>query len=271
MSDVAIRLENLGKLYRMGERRALSDFRQTVTDTFRRGFQSRLLRPENSQRRTHESEHLWALRNVSFEICSGEVVGILGHNGSGKTTLLKLLAQITSPTEGHAEIHGRTGALLDVGAGLHGELTGRENVYLYGAVIGMSQREVEKAFDDIVHFAELARFMDTPLKRYSSGMCVRLAFSVAAHFDCDVFLVDEVLAVGDAPFQRKCMNKMVDVIGDGRTIVFVGHEVEYLRQLCDRILVLANGNLVFDGSPDGALDYYASLSKNADATLSLAL
>lgn len=263
MSEAAIRVENLGKLYRMGEHRALSDFRETVMDAIRRGRR-------NGQPPHETTGTLWALRDVGFEINFGEVLGILGDNGSGKTTLLRILAQITPPTEGRAEIRGRIGALLDVGAGLHGELTGRENVYLNGTVIGMTRREIERTFDDIVDFAELAPFIDTPLKRYSSGMCVRLAFSVAAHLDCDVFLVDEVLAVGDVSFQAKCMNKMIDAVKAGRTIVFVSHDLEYLRQLCTRILVFSKGQIAFDGSPDAALDYYAAASIYAERMLSLA-
>jgi lipopolysaccharide transport system ATP-binding protein len=260
VSETAIRVENLGKLYRIGEHRALSDFRETVRDAIRRGRTTK--RPV--------AHDLWALKDVGFEIKCGEVVGILGDNGSGKTTLLKVLAQITPPTEGRAEICGRIGALLDVGAGLHGELTGRENVYLNGAVIGMTKREIERAFDAIVDFAELATFIDTPLKRYSSGMCVRLAFSVAAHLECDAFLVDEVLAVGDVSFQAKCMNRMVDAVKTGRTIVFVSHDLEYMRQLCNRIIVFSAGRIVFDGSAAAALDYYSSPSTCAENTLSLA-
>jgi lipopolysaccharide transport system ATP-binding protein len=260
MSEMAIRVDALGKVYRMGERRALSDLRETVTDALRR----------SSAFRKGKSGELWALKDVSFEVDRGEVVGILGDNGSGKTTLLKVLGQITSPTKGRAELCGRVGALLDVAAGLHGELTGRENIYLSGAISGMSKMEMRRSFDQIVEFAELEVFMDTPLKRYSSGMCVRLAFSVIAHLACDVFLVDEVLAVGDVPFQRKCMHRMMESVRLGRSIMFVSHDLDYLRQFCTRILVFAAGRIVFDGAPAAALSYYSSISTRQEMPLVLA-
>jgi lipopolysaccharide transport system ATP-binding protein len=260
MQEMAIRADSLGKLYRTGERRAFSDLRETVTEVFRRGNGSR----------KNQSDDLWALRDVSFGVNRGEVVGILGDNGSGKTTLLKVLGQITSPTQGRAELFGRVGALLDVGAGLHGELTGRENIYLNCAISGMSKTEMERSFDQIVEFAELSAFIDTPLKRYSSGMCVRLAFSVIAHLSCDVFLVDEVLAVGDRPFQQKCMTKMMESVRLGSSILFVGHDLDYLRQFCTRIIVFAAGRIAFDGPPAAALSYYSSIFTSQNAPLVLA-
>jgi lipopolysaccharide transport system ATP-binding protein len=256
-----VHAENLGKLYRIGETRSFSDLRETAMETFRRrdifGRQ--------------KSGYLWALRDVSFAIRRGEVVGILGDNGSGKTTFLKILGGITSPTEGRAELCGRIGSLLDVGAGLHGELTGRENIYLNGSIIGMTRSEIECSFNDVVEFAGLSAFIDTPLKRYSSGMCVRLAFSLIAYLACDIFLVDEVLAVGDVPFQQKCMNKMMEAVRSGRSIVFVSHDVEYLRLLCTRILVFAGGRIVFDGAPSEAIDYYLMCACQEKDTLTGAM
>ena len=260
MNATVIRAEGLAKLYRMGEHRAIRDLRETLAGAF--------LRDNLFAKR--RSEHLWALKDVTFEMNRGEVVGILGDNGSGKTTLLKVLGQITSPTQGHAEIWGRVGALLDVGAGLHGELTGRENVYLHGTICGMTKSEINRSFDEIVDFAELSAFIDTPLKRYSSGMCVRLAFSVIAHLACDVFLVDEVLAVGDVPFQQKCMHKMMESVRRGSSILFVSHDLEFLREFCTRILVFAAGRVVFDGPPATALNYYSSISACRDMPLVLA-
>lgn len=203
-------------------------------------------------------DHVSALTDVTFEISAGSVVGLIGRNGAGKTTLLKILARITQPTEGRAEIRGRVGSLLEVGTGFHPELTGRENVYLSGVVLGMTRREVMRRFDEIVAFAEVERFIDTPLKRFSSGMYLRLAFAVAAHLDTDIMLVDEVLAVGDLQFRRRCLGKMRDVGRTGRTVVYVSHDLSSVRQLCDRALWLEDGRLIEDGPADVITTQYES-------------
>jgi lipopolysaccharide transport system ATP-binding protein len=202
------------------------------------------------------SEAVWALRDASFEIQPGEIVGIIGQNGAGKSTLLKILSRITEPTSGEARIYGQVGSLLEVGTGFHPELTGRENVYLNGAILGMPRREIDRKFDEIVEFSEIGRFLDTPVKRYSSGMQVRLAFAVAAHQEPDILLVDEVLAVGDAAFQRKSLGKMSGVAREGRTVLFVSHNMAAIQNLCTRGIVLRQGRIVFDGPTDKAIKEY---------------
>src|SRR5262245_11294965 len=201
-------------------------------------------------------DDLWAVKDISFEVKPGEVVGIVGRNGAGKSTLLKLLSRITSPTEGEIQLRGRVGSLLEVGTGFHPELTGRENVFLNGSILGMSRKEIEKKFDEIVAFAEVEKFLDTPVKRYSSGMYVRLAFAVAAHLEPEVLLVDEVLAVGDMAFQRKCLGKMGQVSRQGRTILFVSHNMTALRALCTRAVLIEAGQLAADGDVNGVVDRY---------------
>jgi lipopolysaccharide transport system ATP-binding protein len=209
-------------------------------------------------------DEIWALDDVSFELRRGEVLGLIGANGAGKSTLLKLLSRITEPTEGRIVIQGRVGSLLEVGTGFHPELTGRENVYLNGTILGMRKSEIDRRFDEIVEFSGVARFLDTPVKRYSSGMQVRLAFAVAAHLEPEILLVDEVLAVGDAEFQQKCLGKMRDVTRAGRTVVFVSHNLAAVRSLCSRALVLEQGRLVFDGDTDGAVERYLGHVRGAD-------
>ena len=203
-------------------------------------------------------ETFWALKDISFEIQKGEVVGIIGRNGAGKSTLLKILSRITDPTAGEVDLYGRVGSLLEVGTGFHPELTGRENIYLNGHILGMRKKEIDRQFDEIVNFAGVEQFLDTPVKRYSSGMYVRLAFAVAAHLDTEVLLVDEVLAVGDTEFQKKCLGKMKDVATSGRTVLLVSHNMAAVTNLCDRTLVLAGGRLVFDGPTGQAVEVYAS-------------
>ena len=241
MSDIAIRVENLGKQYRIGKRERYQTLRDTLTDTLTAPL--RWLRHGRSANGSREPDHVWALKNVSFEIPRGEVVGIIGRNGAGKSTLLKVLSRITEPTEGLAEIHGRVGSLLEVGTGFHPELTGRENIYLNGAILGMHKAEIAKKFDEIVAFAEIETFLDTPVKHYSSGMYMRLAFAVAAHLDTDTLIVDEVLAVGDAEFQKKCLGKMGDLSKGGRTVLFVSHNLSAVRSLCGMGILLENGEL----------------------------
>jgi|ERR1700693_1420951 len=233
MSDTVIRVEGLGKRYRVGERERYLALRDVLT----RLFTSPLRRNRRSV------DFLWALRNINLDISRGEVVGLIGRNGAGKSTLLKILARITRPTEGWADLQGRVGSLLEVGTGFHPELTGRENVYLSGAILGMRKKEIARKFDEIVSFAEVERFLDTPLKHYSSGMQMRLAFAVAAHLEPEILLVDEVLAVGDLQFQKKCLGKMGDVAKTGRTIVFVSHQMTQIRRLCEHVLWLDDGRI----------------------------
>jgi lipopolysaccharide transport system ATP-binding protein len=234
MSATAIRVEGLGKRYRIGERIRYKSLRESIM----RGLTTRLSRSERAERQT-----IWALRDVSFDVQEGEIVGVIGRNGAGKSTLLKILSRITEPTLGRVELHGRVGSLLEVGTGFHQELTGRENIYLNGAILGMKKVEIERKFEEIVAFAEMEKFIDTPVKRFSSGMYMRLAFAVAAHLDPEILLVDEVLAVGDAAFQKKCLGKMGEVARSGRTVLFVSHNMNAVRQLCTRALLFVNGRL----------------------------
>jgi lipopolysaccharide transport system ATP-binding protein len=266
MPDIAIRVENLSKLYKIGVRQqGYKTLRESIMGTLAAPFQ-RLKRLSKSTSRGQQStvngqqsvDSLWALKDVSFEVKRGEVMGIIGGNGAGKTTLLKILSRITEPTEGKAEIHGRVGSLLEVGTGFHPELTGRENVYLNGAILGMRKAEIERKFDEIIDFAEIEKFMDTPVKRYSSGMYVRLAFAVAAHLEPEILLVDEVLAVGDASFQKKCLGKMGDVAKEGRTVLFVSHNMGAIRSLCARCILLVEGEWVMDDDPSQVISYYLS-------------
>jgi lipopolysaccharide transport system ATP-binding protein len=249
----AIRVDNLGKSYRLGLTHAGS-IRELVNRVTRR------LLGRKEQRLPHESdasgEKFWALRDVSFEVAPGEVVGLIGHNGAGKSTLLKILSRITAPTAGRAEMRGRISALLEVGTGFHPELTGRENVFLNGAILGMTKAEIRRKFDAIVDFAEIAQFIDTPVKRYSSGMYVRLAFAVAAHLEPEILVIDEVLAVGDSAFQKKCLGKMGDVARLGRTILFVSHNMAAVRSLCGRAIWLDGGRARSDGRSADVVEEY---------------
>lgn len=243
MHDVAVRVEHLGKRYRIGERAAgYRTLREAV---------ARALRPPRQlpAATAAPSRDLWALRDVSFELRRGEVLGLIGPNGAGKSTLLKVLARVTEPTVGQVEVQGRVGSMLDVGVGFHPELTGRDNVYLNGAILGMQRAEVQRRFAEIIDFAELETFVDTPVKHYSSGMYLRLAFSVAAHLDTEVLFIDEVLAVGDASFQKKCLGTMSRVAGQGRTIIFVSHYMPPILALCHRVMRLEHGRIVEDGAP----------------------
>ena len=257
MGTSAIRCEGIGKRYRMGQRQRYRALRDTIADMLRaplRLFRSGLGAPATGDPRG--AEFLWALKDVSLEIRQGEVLGIIGRNGAGKSTLLKILSRITKPTEGQAEIHGRVGALLEVGTGFHPELTGRENIYLNGAILGMRRREIERKFDEIVEFSECGRFLDTPVKHYSSGMYMRLAFAVAAHLETEILFVDEVLAVGDAAFQKKCLGKMDDVAHQGRTVLFVSHNMVAVDSLCTRAICLHEGKVVLEGPPSVVTSRY---------------
>jgi lipopolysaccharide transport system ATP-binding protein len=256
MSTVVIHGEGLGKSYHRGA------LQQT---TLLRDHLSRILKSPLSVFRRPKDETFWALKDVSLEVREGEIVGIIGRNGAGKTTLLKILSRITKPTTGWAEIHGRVGSLLEVGTGFHPELTGRENTFLSGAILGMGKSEIKRKFDEIVAFAEIEQFIDTPVKHYSSGMYVRLAFAVAAHLEPEILFVDEVLAVGDAAFQKKCLGKMGSVSRQGRTIVFVSHNMTALQKLCTRVVWLNGGQVIDSGDPRIVIDRY--LQTNAVANL----
>jgi lipopolysaccharide transport system ATP-binding protein len=251
---LVVRAEHLRKRYRIGEREPYRALRDVLTEALT--TPARLLRRTPHVHSSHAPERIWALDDVSFDLRRGEVLGLIGANGAGKSTLLKVLSRITEPTEGQVLISGRVGSLLEVGTGFHPELTGRENIFLNGTILGMRKAEIERRFDDIVEFSGIGRFLDTPVKRYSSGMQVRLAFAVAAHLQPEILLVDEVLAVGDAEFQQKCLGKMRDVTSEGRTVIFVSHNLAAVRNLCPRSLVLEGGRLVYDGPTDGAVERY---------------
>src|SRR5687767_11085985 len=236
-----IRVEGLSKLYYLGGSGAVySTLRETVMEVARK--------PLSYLRGNSNAELLWALKEVSFDVMPGDVVGIIGRNGAGKSTLLKVLSRIVEPTEGRVELYGRVASLLEVGTGFHPELTGRENIYLNGSILGMTRREIETKFDEIVAFAEVEKFIDTPVKRYSSGMYVRLAFAVAGHLEPEILVVDEVLAVGDAAFQKKCLGKMRDVASMGRTVIFVSHNLPAITRLCERVILLDEGKVLHDGT-----------------------
>jgi lipopolysaccharide transport system ATP-binding protein len=252
MSDIAVRVEGLGKRYRIGTVAMYRTLRDTVVDVFRSPA-ALLQGGQGSSRNT-----IWALKDISFEVKQGQVLGVIGRNGAGKSTLLKILSRVTDPTEGLGEIHGRVGSLLEVGTGFHPELTGRENIYLNGAILGMHRSEIERKFDEIVDFSEVGPFIDTPVKRYSSGMYLRLAFAVAAHLEPEILVVDEVLAVGDAEFQRKCLGKMSDVAQQGRTVLFVSHNMSAILRLTQEAIVIEKGRLGLRAPTPQAVDYYLS-------------
>src|SRR4051812_36778348 len=259
MSEPAIRVQGLAKRYRLwtgDQPTTLSDRISRVADAFRR--------------RAHEEHHparreIWALRDITFEVAPGEVLGVIGPNGAGKSTLLSILARITEPTEGLAEIDGRVNALLEVGTGFHPELSGRDNVFMNGAILGMSRVETAKKFDEMVQFSGVGDFIDVPVKRYSSGMYVRLAFAVAVHLDPEVLLLDEVLAVGDRAFQEKCLARIQEMTRAGRSVLFVSHDLGSVTRLCDRAIVINDGHVVFDGDPQAAVERYLS-SQTLDGT-----
>ncbi|HYJ86597.1 MAG TPA: polysaccharide ABC transporter ATP-binding protein [Pyrinomonadaceae bacterium] len=278
MSDIAISCEGLSKQYRIGERESYKALRDVITDGVASPFRklrsalrngngnsaatspSALIHLPDTRQPAPDTRHpennFWALKDVSFEIKRGEVVGIIGRNGAGKSTLLKILSRITKPTRGHAQVHGRVGSLLEVGTGFHPELTGRENIYLNAAILGMRRAEVAKKFDEIMAFAEVEKFIDTPVKRYSSGMYVRLAFAVAAHLETEVLLVDEVLAVGDAQFQKKCLSKIGHVAKEGRTILFVSHNMGAIRKLCRQSILFDKGVILQKGVTANVISGY---------------
>jgi lipopolysaccharide transport system ATP-binding protein len=256
-----VKVEKLSKQYRLGARQAAySTLRETLA-----GGMSAL--GKRFRRNGNKQDHMvWALRDINFEVKPGEVIGIIGRNGAGKSTLLKILSRITEPTSGRVELYGRVGSLLEVGTGFHPELTGRENIYLNGAILGMKKVEIEDKFDEIVSFAEIEKFIDTPVKRYSSGMYVRLAFAVAAYLEPDILIVDEVLAVGDLMFQKKCLGKMQDVTQKGRTVLFVSHNMMAVKSLCTRALLLDGGRIACEGSVDQVIDTYLTAGTEMSRT-----
>lgn len=266
MSNIVLRVENLGKKYLLDHQQD----QRTAHDTLRDGIahqakslSRKLLHPREKKIAHSAREEFWALSDVSFDVKQGERIGILGRNGAGKSTLLKILSRITEPTKGKVLIRGRVSSLLEVGTGFHEELTGRENIYLNGAILGMSRREIKRKFDEIVEFSEVEKFLDTPVKRYSSGMYVRLAFSVAAHLEPDVLIVDEVLAVGDVQFQKKCLGKMQNVAeSEGRTILFVSHNMNAIQRLCSHSLMFERGKLIDHGDTTNIIARYMSSNAN---------
>jgi len=266
MGNLALRVEGLGKMYRIGgKQERYATLRDTLTDAVTAPFKrARSLIRGEAYGAAGLKEEIWALKDVSFEVKHGEVVGIIGRNGAGKSTLLKILSRITEPTEGYAEVYGRVGSLLEVGTGFHPELTGRENIYLNGAILGMSRAEIDRKFDEIVDFAGIEKFIDTPVKHYSSGMGLRLGFAVAAHLEPEILVVDEVLAVGDAEFQKKCLGKMSDVAGEGRTVLFVSHNMGAVRNLCRRVIVLKNGEMSLDSAAEDSIRHYLTHTNTAD-------
>jgi lipopolysaccharide transport system ATP-binding protein len=268
MSDIAIKVEGISKKFYIGRRQ---EKYKTLRDTLADAFLSPLRKAGNLLKghatgAAELNEEIWALEDVSFQVKRGEIIGIIGRNGAGKSTLLKILSRITEPTKGYAEIRGRVGSLLEVGTGFHPELSGRENVYLNGAILGMRRTEINRNFDQIVAFAEVEKFIDTPVKHYSSGMYLRLAFAVAAHLEPEILIVDEVLAVGDASFQKKCLNKMEDVGKQGRTVLFVSHNMPAVTNICERVILLDDGRVSLDGTAHQVVSKYLSSGTDAMAS-----
>lgn len=267
MTETIIKVRQISKRYRIGmAQKANRSFREALTDgitaPIRNFFKFRNLTSFSGK---NETDILWALKDVSFDVKTGEVLGIIGKNGSGKSTLLKILSRITEPSEGSIEVFGRISSLLEVGTGFHPELTGRENIYLNGAILGMKRQEIDRKFDDIVAFSEIGKHIDTPVKRFSSGMYVRLAFAVGAHLEPDILLVDEVLAVGDAEFQKKCMGKMESMADSGRTVIFISHNMAAIKSLCRRTILLNNGRMIDDGPTDEVVARYLNSGVNTAA------
>lgn len=257
--ELMLKVENVSKVYRLGEIGGT-----TLRDELQR-LGAKIRHKEDPTKKVggknyNKGERFKALDNISFEVKKGERIGIIGHNGAGKSTLLKLISRVTGPTDGKIYLNGRVASMLEVGTGFHGELTGRENVYMNGAILGMTKKEIDSKLEDIIEFSEVRQFIDTPVKRYSSGMYVKLAFSVAAHLDSEIMIMDEVLAVGDMKYQQKCLNKMKSVSAkDNRTILYVSHNMNTIRQLCDRVIVLDHGKLIFDGDVEEGIDVYSDV------------
>jgi len=254
-----VKVHNVAKRYRIGSAETASDLRETIYKAFRAPFRRY---KKNLNGDGDAATTLWALKDISFEVQPGEIFGIIGRNGAGKSTLLKILSRVTQPTTGHIELFGRMGSLLEVGTGFHPELTGRENVFLNGAVLGMARAEIRRKFDEIIAFAEIERFLDTPVKHYSSGMYMRLAFAVAAFLEPEILVVDEVLAVGDVEFQQKCLGKMGDLRRHGRTVLIVSHNMASIVNLCQRALLLERGKIIAEGVPADVIQKYLSQAKS---------
>ena len=258
--EIMLKIENVSKIYKLGEIGGT-----TVKDTLQRVW-ARIRKKDDPTRKIgaknyNKGEKFKALNSISFKVNKGERVGIIGHNGAGKSTLLKLISRVTGPSEGKIYLNGRVASMLEVGTGFHPELTGRENIYMNGAILGMTKREIDAKMDDIIEFSEVRQFIDTPVKRYSSGMYVKLAFSVAAHLDSEIMIMDEVLAVGDVAFQNKCLNKMKSVSNENnRTVLYVSHNMHTIRQLCDRVIVLDHGSIIYDGDTDGGIQQYLGIN-----------
>jgi lipopolysaccharide transport system ATP-binding protein len=265
MTDTVLRIVDMGKMYRIGVSRG---GHPTLRDAIVQGAKRPIERLKHPGASSSRSEALWALRHLNLEVKQGDTLGIIGRNGAGKSTLLKILSHITEPTEGRVEIWGRVGSLLEVGTGFHPELTGRENIMLNGAILGMPRAEIKRKFDEIVEFSEISRFLDTQVKRYSSGMYIRLAFAVAAHLDPEILVVDEVLAVGDAAFQRKCLGKMEDVAGHGRTVLFVSHNMQAVRTLCRQAVELSAGQIMNTGDAASVVSAYLGRLAQTGAAIS---
>ncbi|MDQ0198771.1 ABC transporter ATP-binding protein [Neobacillus ginsengisoli] len=256
MNEQVLKVSNISKKYEIPLNNEKSDTFATVL--------LKSLWAGKRKKMTSEKNELWALKDINFTVNKGDRIGIIGHNGAGKSTLLKVFSRITTPTEGKIEVNGRISSLLEVGTGFHPELTGRENIYLNGSILGMSRNEIEKKFADIVEFSEIKDFLDTPVKKYSSGMYVKLAFAVAAHLDPDILIVDEVLAVGDMKFQQKCLGKMEDVSGEGRTVLYVSHNMNTVQQLCNRVIVMDHGKIIFDGNVEDGIQVYMNNNKKME-------
>lgn len=257
MSEVVVRVEGLSKEYYIGGQQArYKTIRESISETAKRPFRDLF---SSGMSTTRTKNKIWALKDISFEVKRGDIIGVIGRNGAGKTTLLKILSRITKPTTGFVDLYGRVGSLLEVGTGFHPELTGRENIFLNGAILGMKRVEIENKFTEIVEFSGIEKFLDTPVKRYSSGMYVRLAFSVAAHLDPDILLVDEVLAVGDLEFQRRCLGKMEEVVGTGRTVIIVSHNMALIENLCERVILLEQGAISSEGVTSSVINHYLTM------------
>ncbi|MGA1867621.1 MAG: ABC transporter ATP-binding protein [bacterium] len=252
MSSLALKVENLSKKYHIGTRNTYNTIRESIINALTTSF----LRLKNIGKSIQKEEIIWALKDISFDVKHGDVIGIIGQNGAGKSTLLKILTRITHPTHGRITLKGRIASLLEVGTGFHPELTGKENIYLNGAILGMNRYEISRKFDEIVDFAEIEKFLNTPVKRYSSGMYMRLAFAVAAHLEPEILLVDEVLAVGDYMFQKKCLGKMEEVAKEGRTVLFVSHNMSAIRSLCEQVILLDSGNIIRMGNAEEIISDY---------------
>jgi lipopolysaccharide transport system ATP-binding protein len=259
--SLAIKTEHIGKRYRLG---ALRPAHLSLRNALGEALTAPFKRGSNGSR---QDEMLWALRDINLEVSQGEILGIIGHNGAGKTTLLKILSRVVKPTTGSALVNGRVGSLIEIGTGFHQELTGRENIFMSGAILGMRRAEIERKFDEIVAFSELERFLETPLKWYSSGMYVRLAFAVAAHLEPEILMMDEVFAVGDARFQQKCLEKMREIRRQGRTILFVSHDNTAIKELCRRVILLERGQITADGGPAEVVRKYLGSPQETGSTV----